>query len=124
MDAEVRSPSFNSLAPSSDVTSNRTATPQTFSRKRKTSPSYGVLSLVSDRLQDLGKEDIFETTGKNVVSKLRILTNKQRIVAEKLISDVLYEAQLGSLTRNSRLIVNVPHGYTSPVVLSHYDTAL
>ena len=51
-----------------------------------------------------------------MASKLRILTKKQRIIAEKLINDVLYEAQLGSLTRNSRLIVNAPHGYTSPMV--------
>jgi len=79
------------------------------------SPSYTVLSLVTDRLQDLGKEDLFEITGKNVASKLRILTKQQRIIAEKLINDVLYEAQLGSLTRNSRLIVNAPHGYTSPI---------
>jgi hypothetical protein len=63
---------------------------------------------------------MFEITGKNVAPKLRILTNEQRIIAEKLINDVLYEAQLGSLTRNSRLIVNAPHGYTSPMVHSHY----
>ena len=43
-------------------------------------------------------------------------------MAEKLINDVLYEAQRESLTRNSRLIVNEPHGYTSPVVHSHYGT--
>jgi len=86
------------------------------------SPSYAELSLVNDRLQDLGKEDMFEITGKNVASKLRILTEEQRIIAEKLINDVLYEAQLGSLTRNSRLIVNTPHGYTSPMVHSHYGT--
>ena len=53
------------------------------------------------RLQDLGKEDMFEITGKNVSSKLRILTMEQKIIAEKLINDVLYEAQLGSLTRLS-----------------------
>jgi len=89
------------------------------------SPSYAVLSLVNDRLQDLGKEDMFEiTTGKNVASKLRILTKEQRIIAKKLINDVLYEAELGSLTRNSRLIVNAPHGYTSPMVHSHYGTEL
>jgi hypothetical protein len=35
---------------------------------------------------------------------------------------VLYEAQLGTLTRNSRLIVNEPYRYTSPVVHSHYGT--
>jgi hypothetical protein len=109
VDGEVCCPSFNSLAPSSpssDVISNHIATPKTFSRKRKMSPSYAVLSLVNDRFQDLGKEDKFETTGKNVASKLRILNKEQRVIAEKLITDVLYEAQLGSLTRNSRLIVN------------------
>jgi hypothetical protein len=73
------------------------------------SPSYAVLSLVKDRLQDLGKEDRFQITGNNVASKLRILNNEQRIIAEKLINVVLYEAELGSLTRNSRLIVNAPH---------------
>jgi len=83
VDGEVRSPSFHSLAPSSDVTSNRTATPKTFSRERKMSPSHAVLSLVKDRLQDLGKEDMFEITGKNVASKLRILTTEQRIIAPK-----------------------------------------
>jgi hypothetical protein len=75
VDAEVRSPSFHSLAPSSpssDVTSNCIATPKTFSRKRKMSPSHAVLFLVKDRLQDLGKEDMFEITGKNVASKLRM----------------------------------------------------
>jgi hypothetical protein len=125
VDGKVRSPSFNLLAPSSpssDVTSNRIATSKTFSPKRKMSPSYTVLSIVNDRLQDLGKEDMFEIIRKNVASKSRILTKEQRIIAEKLINDVLYEAQLGSLTRNSRLIVHVPHGYTSPMVHSHYGT--
>jgi len=86
------------------------------------SPSYALLSLVNDRLQDLGKQDMFVITGRNVASKLRILNMEQRIIAEKLINDVLYEAQLGSLTRKSRLIVNAPHGYTSPMVPSHYGT--
>jgi len=50
---------------------------------------------------------MFEITGKNVASKLRILTKEQRIIAEKLINDVLYEAQLGILTRNSRLSMHL-----------------
>ena len=57
-----------------------------------------------------------------MASKLRILTKEQRIIAESLINHVLYEAQLGSLTRHSRLNVNEPHGYTSPMVHSHYGT--
>jgi len=84
------------------------------------SPIYALHSVIKDRLQDLGKEDMFEITGKNVASNLRILTKEQRIIAEKLINDVLYEAQLGTLTRNSRLILNEPHGCTSAVVHSHY----
>jgi hypothetical protein len=74
VDGEVHSPSFSSLAPSStssDVTSNHTATPKKFSRKRKMSPSYAVLSLVNDRLQDLGKEDMFEITGKKSGFKIK-----------------------------------------------------
>jgi hypothetical protein len=70
------------------------------------SPSYAVLSLVKGRLRDLGKEDMFEVSGENVASKLRILIKEQRTIAEKLINDVLYEAQLGTLARNSLLIFN------------------
>jgi hypothetical protein len=101
---------------------NCRATSKTFSQKRKMSPSHAVLSLVNDRLQDLGKEYMFEITRKNVASKLRRLTKKQRIIAEKMINNVLHEAQIGSLTRNSRLIVNAPHGYISTIVHSHYGT--
>jgi hypothetical protein len=86
------------------------------------SPSYAVLPLVKDRFQDMGKEDMFEITRKNVASKLRILTTEQRIIVEKLINDVLYEEQLGTLARNLRLILNEPHGYTSAEVHSHYVT--
>jgi hypothetical protein len=127
VDGEVRSPSFSSLAPSSpssDLTSNSIATPKIFSKKRKMSPSYAVLSLVKDRLQDIGKENMFEISEKNLASKLRILTKEQRIVAEKLINDVLYEAQLGALARNSRLIFNEAHRCTSTVVHSRYVTGL
>jgi hypothetical protein len=102
--------------------SNHIATQKTFSRKRKMCPSYTALSLVKDRLQDLGKEDMFEITGKHVALKLRILTKKQRIIAEKLINDVLYATQLGTLTRNSRLILSEPDGHISTVVHSRYVT--
>jgi hypothetical protein len=47
------------------------------------SPSYAVLSLGNDRLQDLVKEDIFQiTTGQNVASQLRILTKEKRITLD------------------------------------------
>ena len=55
-----------------------------------------------------------------MASKLRILTKEQRIMAEKLINDVIW-----STTRkfNKKFkIVNEPHAYTSPMVHSHYGT--
>ncbi|RUS84352.1 hypothetical protein EGW08_007884 [Elysia chlorotica] len=50
---------------------------------------------------DGGEECHFDIVGKYVVSKLRILPNMQRIYAEKLIMNVLLEAELGNLCRNS-----------------------
>ncbi|GFS16513.1 THAP domain-containing protein 11 [Elysia marginata] len=47
----------------------------------------------------------FEITAKYVMSKLGILTNVQRILAEKLIADVLFEAELGNLCLQSKVNV-------------------
>ena len=35
------------------------------------SPSYAILPVVNDRLQDLGKEDMFEITGKKCCFKIK-----------------------------------------------------
>lgn len=51
-------------------------------------------------------EDRYDMIGRNVATKLREIPNKQRIFAEKLINDVLFEAELGSLNRNYVLSVN------------------
>ncbi|CAD6241312.1 GSCOCG00002638001-RA-CDS [Cotesia congregata] len=50
-------------------------------------------------------EDEFDAIGKNVAAKLRGMRLDQRIVAEKLINDVLFEAQLCTLHRDSSLQV-------------------
>ncbi|XP_034943344.1 uncharacterized protein [Chelonus insularis] len=50
-------------------------------------------------------EDEFDAIGRNVAAKLRNMRLDQRIVAEKLLNDVLFEAQLGTLHRNSSLQV-------------------
>ena len=54
---------------------------------------------------DLEDESHFEIVGKYVISKLRTLPNIQRIYAEKLINDVLFEAELGNLSRQSNINV-------------------
>ncbi|EDV90495.1 uncharacterized protein LOC6569824 [Drosophila grimshawi] len=48
-------------------------------------------------------EDEYDAIGLNVASKLRSINHTQRIIAEKLISDVLFNAQLDNLTVNSSL---------------------
>ncbi|KAF7392952.1 hypothetical protein HZH66_008785 [Vespula vulgaris] len=42
-------------------------------------------------------EDEFDAIGRNVAAKLRNMRLDQRIIAEKLLSDILFEAQLGAL---------------------------
>ncbi|XP_068156662.1 uncharacterized protein [Drosophila tropicalis] len=49
------------------------------------------------------QEDEYDAIGVNVASKLRSINPTQRIIAEKLISDVLFNAQLDNLSVNSSL---------------------
>lgn len=64
------------------------------------------LKIRSSHMTDTQPEDRFDMIGKNVATKLREIPNKQRIFAEKLINDVLFEAELGSLNRNYVLSIN------------------
>ncbi|XP_014204093.1 uncharacterized protein LOC106636261 [Copidosoma floridanum] len=50
-------------------------------------------------------EDEYDAIGKNVAAKLRHMGVDQRIIAEKLLNDILFEAQLGNLHRNSSINV-------------------
>ncbi|KAG7207590.1 hypothetical protein KM043_009213 [Ampulex compressa] len=50
-------------------------------------------------------EDEFDAIGRNVAAKLRNMRLDQRIIAEKLLNDVLFEAQLGNLHRDSNIHV-------------------
>ncbi|KAG8267286.1 hypothetical protein J6590_054683 [Homalodisca vitripennis] len=49
------------------------------------------------------KEDQFDVFGKHIAQKLRVLDNEQQIIAQKLINDALFEAELGSLYRNASI---------------------
>ena len=50
-------------------------------------------------------EDEFDAIGRNVAAKLRHMRLDQRIIAEKLLNDILFEAQLGNLHRDSSIHV-------------------
>lgn len=49
------------------------------------------------------QNDEFDAVGTNVASKLRSMNQTQRIIAEKVISDILFNGQLGSLSISSSL---------------------
>ena len=68
-------------------------------RQRKEDP----LSIVVKKLDQLEQEDATDAAGKVYAEKLRSLDVKQRIYAEKLISEVFFEAQLGNLSRYTTL---------------------
>ncbi|XP_048515184.1 uncharacterized protein LOC105684733 isoform X2 [Athalia rosae] len=48
-------------------------------------------------------EDEFDAIGRNVAAKLRNMRLDQRIISEKLLNDILFEAQLGNLHRDSSI---------------------
>lgn len=50
-------------------------------------------------------EDEYDAVGYNVAAKLRSMRVDQRIIAEKLVNDVIFEGQLGNLRRNSNIHV-------------------
>lgn len=48
--------------------------------------------------KQIEREDMFDVIGKNFAYKLRSMKPQQRIIAEKLIGDVLFFGQLENLT--------------------------
>ncbi|KAJ3654791.1 hypothetical protein Zmor_013954 [Zophobas morio] len=56
-------------------------------------------------------EDEFDLLGRLYANKLRKLERAQRIYAEKIINDALFEAQLGSLNRHCRLVTAESRNY-------------
>lgn len=48
-------------------------------------------------------DDVFDAIGKNVAHKLRGMSEHQRIIAEKIISDVMYHGQMENLTPQTQL---------------------
>ncbi|XP_060536073.1 uncharacterized protein LOC132708013 [Cylas formicarius] len=106
---EVHNPGvFNiELTEDSEILSRPTSsvsfTPTTSKKKKSPEDSTGILiSRACTQLEK--KEDQFDTIGKNIASKLRNLPHEQRIYAEKIINDVLFEAELGCLNRNYKLV--------------------
>jgi hypothetical protein len=63
-----------------------------------------VMTMIGDKLQLLEGEDSFDRFGKDVADRLRAVNTDQVKFAMKLIGDILFEANMTSLTRNSKIV--------------------
>lgn len=92
----------------SQILSDRCSTSDVSTRKRKAVPKEDatdeVLKVVGKTLESLKQEDAFEVFGKHVAHKLRGVASSQNIIAQKLISEILFEAELGALNRQFKII--------------------
>lgn len=76
---------------------------------------------------DVEKEDQCSVIGKNIAFKLRELPNETRLVTEKIIiNDILFEAQMGNITKHTRFNLQDTHTNvqlfpTSTPVASQYS---
>lgn len=72
--------------------------------KRQKCRADQVLATVQQKLnQPQPVEDQFDIIAKNIAHKLRALPQETAIIAEKCVMDVLYEAHLGNLHKDSRV---------------------
>lgn len=68
-----------------------------------------------DRKLDEENEDEFDVIGKNIAYKLRKLSKETAVVTEKLLMDVLFEAHVGNINRQSK--VTISQGTAEPSVV-------
>ncbi|XP_053983087.1 uncharacterized protein LOC128878694 [Hylaeus volcanicus] len=74
-------------------------------RRRKSEETESTDLLKISHNNSFVMEDEFDAIGRNVAAKLRNMRLDQRIIAEKLLNDILFEAQLGNLHRDSNIHV-------------------
>ena len=87
--------------PSTSASTSRSA-----KRKTPADTASEILTLARERLLNapqaaVREGDRFDSFGIAIADKLRSVSHEQNIHAQKLISDVLYEAELGSLSRGT-----------------------
>lgn len=61
-----------------------------------------LLQLAGERLRQ--KEDSFDVFGKHIANKLRGISKIQNIFAQKLINDIIFEAELEALTKDYKVL--------------------
>lgn len=103
-------PLHDVASPASNSASTTTTPSCTSSRKKKKTGTDEVLGLISKKLREDKEDDECDIVGKNIAAKLRKLSPEMKMYAEKVINDILFEAQLGNLSRYSS--VTTPRPFT------------
>ncbi|XP_063917034.1 uncharacterized protein LOC135132768 [Zophobas morio] len=99
---------------SSVLTASSSTTIRTSSQGRKRGrvidPQEVLLNTIDEKSSQSTnyERDRFTVLGEHIGMKLRTLAPSQRIIAEKLINDVLFEAELNNLNRNWGLVDGNP----------------
>lgn len=73
---------------------------------KKKRPREDILSKINAHLSEPIPTDRWEHTAKSWAGILKSLPNDQQFFAEKLINDVLFEARMNFLSRQSRIDIN------------------
>ncbi|CAH1997081.1 unnamed protein product [Acanthoscelides obtectus] len=77
--------------------------------KRKRNAEDLLDEVVEKINRKLDNEDRFDVAGKHIANKLRDLSKESALVAEKFISDILFEAALGNISRYTEMsLTSVP----------------
>lgn len=68
-------------------------------RKKNLTPTDEVIQLAGQQLKAIRPDDEFDAYGKYIAHKLRSLEGNQSVFARKLMNDVIFEGELGTLRR-------------------------
>ena len=101
------SPAINDANQFDPLACNAEYSPKPKSKKRKLDVREELLSLIKDHFKERAKkpeEDRFDILGKYLALRLRNLGKVQRVLAEKMLNEVLCEAELGALTTDHKVV--------------------
>lgn len=101
----------------STTASSRSRTPSSRASKR-TKKADVVLDIVAQKLQTpMEKPKEFDNFGRHIAEQLRNVSKDQAIILTKIINDAIFEAQCGTLTKNSHIAskaADTEHRYVGP----------
>lgn len=101
-----------------NITVSESSTSSRKKSKRKIDMCEQILENVNKKLQN-DSSDEFDIIGQNVAHKLRKLPKEVKIITEKMINDVLFEAEIGNINKATKL--SLEQTLSKPTLDSQYN---